>query len=152
MDQKGVLTKILAIIGTVLVWFPILAPVLFSMGRMIRSGRLRFDYLLPAELFLSALAGGVLLIWAAIRARSRLRLICWSLGIAVVALLGGQGLAIVSGIASGETDPTGGLFAIILGSIVVYSLALILTGFAGLLLVRDLFKPCIGSNAHKLTH
>jgi hypothetical protein len=141
MEKKGVLTKILAIIGTVLVWFPILASVLFSIEHLIRSGNLRFDYLMPAELFLFALAGGGLLIWAALRGRSRLGIICWSFGIAVVVLFGSQGLAVVTGVASGKAELTGGLFAILIGSIVVYALALILTGVGGILLLRDLFRP-----------
>jgi len=42
----------------------------------------RFDYHMPAELFLFALDGGWLLIWAALRAhsRQRQRLISWGLG------------------------------------------------------------------------
>ncbi len=35
----------------------------------------RFDYLMPAELFPATLVGGGLLIWAALRAHSRRRLI-----------------------------------------------------------------------------
>ena len=38
---------------------------------LIRSGMFRMDYLMPAELFLVALIGGALLIWAAPRARKR---------------------------------------------------------------------------------
>jgi hypothetical protein len=30
MEKKGVLTKILVATGTVLVWFPVLAPILLS--------------------------------------------------------------------------------------------------------------------------
>jgi hypothetical protein len=141
MEKKDVPTKILAIIGTVLVWFPILSPILFSIGFLIRSGSLHFDYLMPAEFFLFALVGGVLLIWAAFRAHSRLKLICWGLGIAVVSLFGAIGLAEVTGIASGETESTGVLFAIIVGLIAIYSLALTLVGIGGVLLLKDLFKP-----------
>ncbi len=105
MEKRGVFTKILAIAGTILVWIPILAPVLFSGIVLLRSGRFRFDYLMPAELFPFALVGGGLLIWAALRARARWGLIGWGLGIAVVMLVGGQALAVVTGLASGETEP-----------------------------------------------
>lgn len=141
MEKKDVLTKILAIAGTVLVWFPILAPVLLSVVGFIGERIFRFDYLMPAELFLSALVGGGLLIWAALRARLSWKLIGWGLGIAVGLLVGTQALAVVTGLASGETEPTGWLWALVLASIVIFSLALVVTGVGGVLLLRDLFKP-----------
>ena len=141
MEKKGVFTKILAIVGTVLVWFPILAPVLLSVAVIIKERMFRFDYLMPAELFPATLVGGGLLIWAALRARSRRRLIGWGLGIAVGLLVGGQVLAVVTRLASGETGPAGWWWALVLASIVVYSLALVVIGVGGVLLLRDLFKP-----------
>jgi len=141
MEKKGVLTKILAIVGTVLVWFPILAPVLLSVAVIIKDRMFRFDYLMPAELFPATLVGGGLLIWAALRARSRRGLIGWGLGIAVGLLVGGQVLAVVTGMASGETEPAGWWWALVLASIVIYSLALVVIGVGGVLLLRDLFKP-----------
>jgi hypothetical protein len=69
MGNKGVLTKILAVIGTVLVWIPILAPILLTIAELIRTGMFRLDYLMPAELFPLALVGGGLLLWAALRRR-----------------------------------------------------------------------------------
>ncbi len=140
MEKKGVFTKILAIAGTVLVWFPILAPILLSAVSFLADRRLRFDYLMPAELFPSALAGGALLLWAALRARTQRKLLGWSLGAAVVLLFGGQGLAVVTGLASGESEPTGWKMAIVLGAIVGYALALVAAGVGGILLLRDLFK------------
>ena len=141
MEKKGVLSKVLAIVGTVLVWLPILAPVLLSVVLVITEREFRFDYLMPAELFPATLVGGGLLIWAALRAHSRRRLIGWGLGIAVGLLVGGQVLAVVTGLASGETEPTGWWWALVLASIVVYSLALVVVGVGGVLLLRDLFRP-----------
>ena len=141
MGKKGILTKALAIVGTVLAWIPILAPALFSVALLIQSGMLQFDYLMPAELFPATLVGGGLLIWAALRARSRRRLIGWGFGIAVGLLVGGQVLAVVSGLASGEIEPAGWWWALVLASIIVYSLALIVIGVGGVLLLRDLFEP-----------
>jgi len=143
MENKGVFTKILAIVGTVIMWFPILAPVLLSVAVIIKERMFRFDYLMPAELFPAVLVGGGLLIWAALRARSRRRLIGWGLGIAVGLLVGGQVLAVVIGLASGETEPVGWWWALVLASIVVSSLVLVFIGVGGLLLLRDLFKPSL---------
>ncbi len=140
MGKRDVLTKFLAIVGTALVWFPILAPLLLSAALIIQERIFRFDYLMPAELFLATLVGGCLLIWAALRARSRRRLIGWGLGIAVGLLIGGQALAVVTGLASGETEPVGWWWSLVLASIVVYSLALVVIGVGGLLLLGDLFK------------
>ena len=140
MEKRSVLTSILAIAGTILVWLPILAPVLFSLGVMLRARVFRFDYLMPAELFLFVLAGGGLLLWASLRARSRRSLIAWGLGLAAALLIGGQALAVVTGLASGETEPAGFSWALVVGSLVGYSLAIIAMGIGGVLLLCDLFK------------
>jgi len=140
MEKKGILTKVLAFVGTVLVWIPILAPALFSAAFLIQTRTFRFDYLMPAEIFPMALVGGGLLLWAALRARSRRGLIGGSLGSAVILLVGGQALAVVTGLASGRTAPTGWPWALVLASLALFVLALAALGVGGVLLVRDLFK------------
>jgi hypothetical protein len=140
MEKKDILTKILAIAGTALVGFPILAPIVVSMIGFITRRMFRFDYLMPAELFLVALVGGGLLMWSALRARSRRGIIGWGLGIAVGSLVGGQALAVVTGLASGETEPVGLSWALVLASLGIYSLALVVIGIGGVLLARDLFR------------
>ena len=139
MDRKGAFTRVLAVAGTVLVWFPILATVVISVVGSSRDRVFRFDYLMPAELFPAALVGGGLLLWAALRARSRRGLVACGLALAVGALVGGQALAVVTGLASGETGPTGLWWALVVASLVIYSLALVEIGIAGVLLARDLF-------------
>lgn len=140
MKKTSVLTKILAILGTVLVWIPILAPIIFGIASFIENGVFRFDYLMPAELFLVALLGSGLLLWASLRARSRWKLIGVSLALALGLLFGGQMLAVATGLASGQIEPTGWQWALVLGSIIGYALALAAIGVGGLLLLRDLFK------------
>ena len=71
MDRKGALTRLLAVVGTVLVWIPILFTILTSVVGTVSSGMFRFDYLMPAELFPFAFVGALLLLWAAQRARAR---------------------------------------------------------------------------------
>ena len=141
MEKKDILTKVLAIIGTALVWFPILAPVVVSVIAFMAERMFRFDYLMPAELFPAALAGGGLLMWAALWAHSRRGIIGWGLGAAVGLLVGGQVLAVATGLASGDTEPVGWRWALVLASLAAYSLALVAIGTGGVLLVRDLFKP-----------
>ncbi len=141
MGNKGILIKILAIAGTVLVWFPILAPILLTTIRFIQSQRFRFDYLMPAELGLFAFGGGILLLVAAIRARSQVKLIGWGLGIALVLIVGGQALAVVTGLADGSTGIGGWQWMLVLGSLIAYTAAVVAVGVGGILLLRNLFKP-----------
>ena len=141
MADKGMLTKILAIAGTVLVWFPILAPILLTVVLFIQERSFHIDYLMPAELFLFAMAGSALLLWASMRARSHPGLIRWGIALAVVMIVGGQAIASATGLASGEIEPTGWQWALVTASLAGYCLALIAIGVGGILLLRDLFKP-----------
>jgi hypothetical protein len=141
MEKKSVFTKILAIPGTVLVWVPTLAPVLFGGVALFTRGRFLFDYLMPAELFPVGLVGAGLLLWAALRAHSQRKLIGWGLVGVLVLLAGSQGLAVVTGLASGEIEATGLWWVLTLAGIIGYSLALIAIGVGGLLLLHDLFRP-----------
>ena len=140
MSKAAALTKVLAVLGTNLVWLPLWTTVLFSLFFFLAEHQLRVDYLIPAELFAFALLGGALLIWAAMRARSRTRLIAWTSGLALTLFAAGQVVAMVTGLASGETEPGGWQQAIVLGSLAGYTLALAATGVAGILLLRDLFR------------
>ena len=81
MENRGVFTKILAVVGTELVWFLILATFLSAADPLIAEHIFPFNRLMPAELFPVALPGGCLLLWAALRARLRRGLVGWSLGI-----------------------------------------------------------------------
>ena len=137
MEQKDVFTKVLAVAGTVLVWIPILFTIITAVIGTIRDRVLRFDFLMPAELFPVALVGALLLLWAAQRARSQRKLIRWGLVAMVVFLFGGQAIAIVSGLASGAVEPTGWPWALAISSIALYTLALIEVCIAGVLLVRE---------------
>jgi hypothetical protein len=141
MAKKDAFTKILAIAGTALVWLPILTPIFFTAVFLLAKHVFRFDFLMPAELFLVALAGGMLLIWAAIRARSPRGLVGWSLGVAGLCLVGGQALGVVTGLASGKTSPGGWQWALVLASLLVYTLALVAIGVGGVVLLRDVFRP-----------
>ncbi len=140
MAKRDILTPSLAIAGTVLTWLPILAPFIFSIALLTRAHVFRLDYLMPAELFLVVLAGGFALLFAAIRARSRRKVIGWGFGVAVGVLLAGQLVATVTGLASGVAPPSGWQWALVLASLAAYWLSVVVMGVGGLLLLRDLFK------------
>jgi hypothetical protein len=151
MGKPAVLTKTLAVLGTLLVWFPIAATIVTAVVGSLQDRTLRLDYLMPAELFLAALIGGGALLWAALRARARRAPIAWGLGILIGALFGGQALAVVTGLASGEIEPSGWPWALVMASLALYTLALIGVGAAGAWLIRDVFSPGKpGSAASKL--
>ncbi len=58
----------------------------------------------------------------------------------MVLLVGGQALAVVTGLASGATEPVGLPWALVLGSLVLYCLAVLAMAVGGYLLLRNLFK------------
>jgi hypothetical protein len=71
MGKHDLLAKILAIIGTVLVAFPLVVPLAFSLRWIGRPGGIHLDYLMPFEIYPVTLVGAALLLWAALRARMR---------------------------------------------------------------------------------
>ncbi|NTW28827.1 MAG: hypothetical protein HGA39_05620 [Coriobacteriia bacterium] len=139
MKRTDVFTKMLALAGMVVVWMPILSPFVFTRWGALGTEHFHFDWLMPAELFPAALLGGVILLWAAVRAHSRRALVGWGLGLAVGLLVAGMVLAQVTGLASGDTEPTGLAWALVVASLVLYSAAVVEMGVAGVMLVRDLF-------------
>jgi hypothetical protein len=132
--------SILALLGTALVWFPVLATIVTGLFVTIRSHMLRIDYLMPAELFPAALGGGALLLWAALLAHSRRGIIGWGFVAAIGMLVGGQALAVASGLASGAAEPAGWPWALVITSLAAYVLALLVLDVGALLLLRDLFR------------
>ena len=139
MGKRDGLTRFLAVAGAALVWIPILAPIILTAACFCQTGRFLFDYLMPAELFPSALGGGCLLVWAARRAHSQRRLTGWSLAAAVMCLVAGQGSAVATGLASGATEPAGGPLVLVLLLLAGYVLAVAAAGVGGLRLMRVLF-------------
>ena len=139
MQKRMIAAKTLAVLGTVLTWLPLLAPVVFGFFHLAGAGWFSFDYLMPAEFFPVALAGCLMLAGAALLARCYRRLILISLGVALAALGGGMLLAQVSGLASGEIEPQGIWWALVVGLLILYILALVAEGVGGILLLRRLF-------------
>jgi hypothetical protein len=139
VDKRPVLTRVLAIVGTIIVWLPLAAPVALALAGLIQGRGMRFDYLMPAELFPAAMLGGAVLLWAANRARSHRGVTGWSLAAAVGLLVGSMALAVVTGLASGATEPTGWPLILVAGLLAAYALALVVLGVAGVSLVRTLF-------------
>lgn len=132
MEKKDTFSKILAVLGTILAWSPVLAPVVLGFFPLVTDGVYRFDYLMPVELGMVAFAGGALLIWGAMRARLRRRIMFWAFGLAAG--------SVVILLAIGDVVPGGLEWAFAMFLLVAYSLAIVVMGIGGILLWKDLFR------------
>ncbi len=141
MAKRNILTRILAIGGTVLVGLPILAPLVLAVLFWFKEGVFRLDYLMPMELIFVALLGGCVLLLAAVRAHSRWRgSLGWALGVAAASPPLAQGLAVLTGLASRERVMADWPMGLVLAFVVLYSLALIVMVGLGVLLTRQVFQ------------
>lgn len=107
LENKGIFTKTLALMGNILIWGPILFLIFISIVGTISDQTLRFDYLMLAELFPLILFGNILLLWVAIRMRWKIKIMSWGLLLLIIFLFSSQIIAITTGLASGKTEPAG---------------------------------------------
>lgn len=144
--NKGSLTKALAVVGTIFACLPICMMILTGIAISSRIGRLRFDYLMPAELAPIAYVGAILLFWAAMRARHSVKIIVGLVIASVVFIVGGQTFAVITGLASGEREAEGFLFVILIISIVLFTIAQIGIAVVGVLLTRNIYSKKVRSS------
>ncbi len=140
MGNRNVFTKILAILGTALTALDALSPFVFGLAGLLAWGRFNLDWLMPAEWFPAALSGGLVLLWAALRARSRRAWIGWAFGLMIFFLAGGMAVAALSGVASGRIEFNGFWGYLVTACILLYWLAVAGTAVGGGLLIGDLFR------------
>lgn len=140
LENKRILTKTLAIVGNILIWGPILFLIFISIGGTIADQTLRFDYLMLAELFPFILIGNILLLWTAIRIHWKIKIMTWELLLLIIFLFSSQIIAIISGLASGRTEPAGWAWVIVLICIALYNLSVIIIGISGIVLMRKIFS------------
>jgi hypothetical protein len=137
--KKPLLPIILAGLGTFLVWLPILAPIVFSVGLYIRTGIFHFDYLMPAEMVIFFLIGGILLMAGLRLAGLANKLIRIGFWIGAGAFLLQSALIIVVSLAGGAAAERFWMPAAII-LIAVYTIAVIVTGIGGGMLMGELFR------------
>jgi len=140
MKRNGALIKTLAIAGTVLVWIPVLAPLVLTRWAMIGQEGFGFDWLIPAELSPVVAVGAGLLLVAALLSHARRGLVGWGIGISLGMIVAGSVLAEVTGLASGRTEPTGLPWMLVIAAIAGYVAGIVVLGVAGILMLRDLFR------------
>jgi len=127
----------LVLAGAALVWLVLLCPLIFGVVSLIAWGRFHLDYLLPAELCFLAFAGGLMLVWGSLRLHRHRALLGGALLAAVVALIGSQGLAVATGMATGARAAEGWPLIMVLVLLGAYVLALVVMGVMGIMLSRD---------------
>lgn len=145
MKSKSFLTKVLTLIGLFFVWIPIIFPVIISVIKLIVSGRFRFDFLMPAEMFPIIFIGATILLWSSKRTGYYKKHIGLGLLSAVVFLVGAQGLAVLTGLASGAIELKGWPFVLVIATIIIYNFAVIEIGVVGLYLIKKINSDYIGS-------
>lgn len=138
MTARPVATRLLAIAGVVLCWGPLLVALLLSLWHLVSTGKVLFDYLLPAELYVVAIPGGVLVLVAALLAARRRVAAAVALVLAVGGLVGSQATAMATGLASGAVAAEGWPWLLVNALVIVYLLALLALGIIGVLLLRGL--------------
>jgi undecaprenyl pyrophosphate phosphatase UppP len=138
--NRYLLTKSMVILGVSLTWFPILATLVIAVIGSISEQSFRLDFMMPAELGLFSILGTGLLLWAAIRLRSMIKPIAWSLALMIILLLGSQALAVASGLASGERPPSDPMFYLVTAMLTLYSLILVIPAILGARLLPETFK------------
>lgn len=140
MKRNNALIKGLAIVGSALVWAPVVAPLVFTRWGDLGTERFNFDWLIPAELFPVVAVGALLLLTATLLAHARRALTGAGMGVSAAMIVAGMVLAEVTGLASGETEPVGLPWILVTGAIAGYGAGIVVTGIAGLLLIKDLFS------------
>ncbi len=138
MTRKSSVSTVLAGLGTLLVWLPILLPLVLSLRFLIPSGRFRIDFLMPAELAPLYLLGALCLYVAARGAKTLSKSIAATSVAAIVFLIAAQGTAVLTGLASGEREAAGWPLYLCIAFLALYTITVILTGLLALRVNRSL--------------
>ncbi|HBT39438.1 MAG: hypothetical protein XD58_1429 [Thermotoga sp. 50_1627] len=136
--MMGNFNKFLTVLGLILVWVPVIAPIFFSVVALIQMGRFLFDFLMLAELSLLFLLGAILLLFVSIRTKNYVKQIGFGLLAAVTLLFGGQAVAVITDLASGAVEPKGWTFVLVTTMVILYDFAVVEIGVTGFYLLRKL--------------
>jgi len=126
--------RILTVVGTVLLALPIGFMLVTSVIGSIMRKQFLMDYMIPAELFLLVLAGAVILVVAAFRTGLNKKQTLLCLAGTCAALLACQGLAVVTGLASGRTAAEGLPLYAVMGLLIVYDVMVVVDIIGGIIL------------------
>ena len=128
--------KAVAYGGAILVWIPVLFALVTGAAATLMTGKLRVDYLIPAEMFPLELVGAALLLWAAVKVRKYVSHVTYGLVVMVLSLVAAQGAAVATGLASGKVEAAGWRFALVVGLIGTYIAAVVWECVLGIRLIK----------------
>lgn len=134
---RATVARVLAVVGTVLVVFPLAAPIGLAVVVLFAAGGFHFDFLMPGELVLVVIAGGVILFASTLisrRHRLRTGLLVATVGL-LFAITGV--LSVATGLASGDSAAEGWRLGLVIGAYVLYVVSIIALFVAGVDLCRS---------------
>lgn len=127
-----------AVIGTILVWLPILIMLITSIIGSISAQMFLMDYLLPAEFFFVELIGWVLLVAASLMTQVMKIPVLITAILTPAALIIAMLVASLSGLTSGAIEAEGFIWMLILGMIMAYDILVAVMGILGIKLIVDI--------------
>ena len=137
---KITIAKVLALVGMIALWAPILFMFLTAIVGSIMGKALLFDYLTLAELYFVVIPGLVLLFIASLLAGKYQKCFGWGGALAVLLLVGALALAALSGLASGALPSSGPIFVTVIAAIIVYNVLVVTLAILSIFLVKILFR------------
>lgn len=139
MGKHDALTKTMALVGTVLVALPLVAPFLLGIGSIGSPRGFGIDYLLPFEVYFVTLVGMALVLGAALRARDRRAAVGTCIAVMLGGVLLGAASATLTGIADSEETLETWRYVVTAGFGVLSLIGQAALVVVGSLLVRDTF-------------
>lgn len=128
--------------ATLLSSFLLLAPIAFmliiSMHPLITEGKLLIDFLIPLEVFPIVFAGAGILTLIACKTNIYKKRICTMAVLLVVMFVGGQYIAVVTGIADGNSPASGWPLIIVYATIIFFDVLTVIIGIQGICLYKKL--------------
>lgn len=116
--------KILTIIGTILLFVPFVFMVLTSIVGSIIRQKFLMDYLITMELFPVILIGSLMIVVVSFMAKINKKRSIALTSLLCLSLIAPQAIAVVTGIASGDTPPQGAMWLLILFLVLMYNVIL----------------------------
>ncbi|MFE7846326.1 hypothetical protein ACFUTX_14155 [Microbacterium sp. NPDC057407] len=136
-------SRALAVSGTAITGIPLAAPLALALVSVASTGQLRFDALMPGELFVVVLVGAAVTMAAAFVA-DRLSIVAGVLAAAAVVSFGGTiWIADATGLASGATPPAGAPLLLMIAPYAVYVISVIGLFITGAALCRATFSDSL---------
>ncbi len=111
--------EVLTLLGSIMVWATLIIPVVLSVIVLMQRGVFLFDFLMPIEMSFVFFIGTFLLSWISRKKGPYFKLLLLRITMAAAALLDTQGLAVITGLASGEIDAAGWPLVVVTSSMVI---------------------------------